>query len=113
MQYFGLFLFIVFYGLAWGATGPPTAALTADPFGRRNLSVVYGWIFASHQLGAAGAAFAAGAVRTYFGDYQLAFMTSGLLCLLAAGLVIRIARLNAARPAGGPAAPRAARAPPD
>jgi predicted MFS family arabinose efflux permease len=92
MQYFGLFLFIVFYGLDWVATVPPTVALTADTFGKRNLGVVYGWIFASHQLGAAGAAFAAGAVRTYFGDYQLAFMTSGLLCLLAAGLVIRISR---------------------
>jgi len=92
MQYFGLFLFIVFYGLDWVATVPPTVALTADTFGRRNLGIVYGWIFASHQLGAAAAATAAGAVRTFFGDYQLAFMTSGLLCLLAAGLVIRISR---------------------
>ena len=92
IQYFGLILFIVFYGLDWVATVPPTVALTADTFGKRNLGVVYGWIFASHQLGAATAAFAAGAVRTYFGDYQLAFMTSGLLCLLAAGLVIRIGR---------------------
>jgi sugar phosphate permease len=53
---------------------------------------VYGWIFAAHQLGAASIAFAAGAVRTFFGDYQLAFMSSGLLCLIAAGLVLRIAR---------------------
>jgi sugar phosphate permease len=92
MQYFGLFLFIVFYGLDWVATVPPTVALTADTFGRRNLGVVYGWVFASHQLGASAAAFGAGAVRTYFGNYQLAFMTSGLLCLIAAGLVIRISR---------------------
>src|SRR6266571_4537439 len=92
VQYFGLILFIVFYGLDWVATVPPTVALTADTFGKRNLGVVYGWIFASHQLGAATAAFGAGAVRTWFGDYQLAFMTSGLLCLLAAGLVIRIGR---------------------
>jgi len=92
VQYFGLILFIVFYGLDWVATVPPTVALTADTFGKRNLGVVYGWIFASHQMGAATAAFAAGAVRTWFGDYQLAFMTSGLLCLLAAGLVIRIGR---------------------
>ncbi len=90
IQYFGLILFIVFYGLDWVATVPPTVALAADTFGKRNLGVVYGWIFASHQLGAAAAAFGAGAVRTYFGDYQIAFMTSGLLCLLAAGLVIRI-----------------------
>jgi len=90
VQYFGLILFIVFYGLDWVATVPPTVALAADTFGKRNVGVVYGWIFASHQLGAAGAAFGAGAVRTFFGDYQVAFMTSGLLCLLAAGLVIRI-----------------------
>jgi len=56
VQYFGLFLFIVFYGLDWVATVPPTVALTADTFGRRNLGVVYGWVFASHQLGAAAAA---------------------------------------------------------
>src|SRR5258707_376723 len=55
--YFGLILFIVFYGLDWVATVPPTVALTADTFGKRNLGVVYGWIFASHQLGAASAAF--------------------------------------------------------
>jgi MFS family permease len=108
VQYFGLILFIVFYGLDWVATVPPTVALAADTFGKRNVGVVYGWIFASHQLGAASAAFGAGAVRTYFGDYQLAFMTSGLLCLLAAGLVIRISR------ARGPevvAAPRPSPAP--
>jgi len=101
LQYFGLILFIVFYGLDWVATVPPTVALAADTFGKRNVGVVYGWIFASHQMGAAAAAFGAGAVRTYFGDYQLAFMTSGLLCLLAAGLVIRIGR--APRPETQPA----------
>lgn len=91
-RYFGLLLFIVFYGLDWVATVPPTVQLARRVFGPREMPVVYGWIFASHQLGAASAAFAAGAVRTFFGDYQLAFMTSGLLCLLAAGLVLRIAR---------------------
>ncbi len=87
---FGLFLFIVFYGLDWVATVPPTVQLARKVFGQQNFAIVYGWIFASHQLGAAAIAFAAGAVRTYFGDYQLAFMSSGLLCLLAAGLVLRI-----------------------
>src|SRR5258707_2312459 len=56
MQYFGLFLFIVFYGLDWVATVPPTVALTADTFGRRNLGVVYWWVFAPHQLGASASA---------------------------------------------------------
>ena len=89
---FALILFIVFYGLDWVATVPPTVQLARKIFGRQNFAIVYGWIFAAHQLGAASIAFAAGAVRTYFGDYQIAFMSSGLLCLVAAGLVLRIAR---------------------
>jgi sugar phosphate permease len=89
---FALILFIVFYGLDWVATVPPTVQLSRKVFGNQNFAIIYGWIFASHQLGAAAIAFAAGAVRTFFGDYQLAFMFSGLLCLLAAGLVLRIAR---------------------
>jgi MFS family permease len=89
---FGLILFIVFYGLDWVATVPPTVYLARRAFGQQNFAIVYGWIFAAHQLGAASIAFAAGAVRTFFGDYQIAFMSSGLLCLVAAGLVLRIAR---------------------
>jgi len=89
---FALILFIVFYGLDWVATVPPTVQLARKAFGAQNFAIVYGWIFAAHQMGAAAIAFAAGAVRTYFGDYQIAFMTSGLLCLVAAGLVLRIAR---------------------
>ena len=89
---FALILFIVFYGLDWVATVPPTVQLARKVFGQQNFAIVYGWIFAAHQMGAAAIAFAAGAARTFFGDYQLAFMSSGLLCLLAAGLVLRIAR---------------------
>ncbi len=89
---FALILFIVFYGLDWVATVPPTVQLARKVFGQQNFAIVYGWVFAAHQLGAASIAFAAGAVRTFFGDYQLAFMSSGLLCLVAAGLVLRIAR---------------------
>jgi sugar phosphate permease len=92
--YFGLALFIVFYGLDWVATVPPTVRLTADIFGRRNVGTVFAWILASHQLGAASIALGAGAMRTWFGDYQAAFMTSGILCLLAAGMVVRIGRTS-------------------
>jgi sugar phosphate permease len=90
--YFGLGLFVVFYGLDWVATVPPTVRLTADVFGKRNVSTVFAWILASHQLGAAAIAFGAGALHTWLGDYQAAFMTSGVLCLLAAGMAIRIGR---------------------
>jgi MFS family permease len=89
-SFLGLMFFIVFYGLDWVATVPPTVAITADVFGRRNMAIVYGWIFASHQLGSAFAAGAGGALRVWLGDYQVTFITAGLLCLIAAGLVIRI-----------------------
>ena len=82
--------FAVFYGLDWVATVPPTVRLTSDVFGKQRVGVVFGWIFASHQLGSAAAAFGAGALRTWFGTYQGAFMGAGLLCLIAAGLVMRI-----------------------
>jgi sugar phosphate permease len=86
----GLSAFAVFYGLDWIATVPPTVRLTAEAFGRENVGVMFGWIFASHQIGAALAATFAGVVRTYLGDYMIAFLLSGTICLLAAGLVLRI-----------------------
>ena len=66
----GLGMFAVFYGLDWIATVPPTVRLTSEAFGRENTGVVYGWIGASHQLGASMAAFGAGAIRTVVGDYR-------------------------------------------
>jgi predicted MFS family arabinose efflux permease len=61
------------------------------------VGVFYGWIFASHQVGAAMAALGGGALRTWLGDYQTTFITAGLLCLIASGLVLRI-RKEPARP---------------
>jgi sugar phosphate permease len=79
----GLGMFAVFYGLDWIATVPPTVRLTSEAFGRENTGVVYGWIGASHQLGASLAAFGAGAIRTMAGDYRSAFWIAGVLCVLA------------------------------
>ena len=84
--------FAVFYGLDWIATVPPTVRLTADTFGKENVGVVYGWIGASHQLGASLAAVMAGVIRTSLGDYRAAFWLSGGLCLLAAALLISTGR---------------------
>jgi sugar phosphate permease len=94
-SFFGLIVFIVFYGLDWVATVPPTIALATAAFGKQKGPVIFGWIFASHQFGAASAAFAAGALRTWLGDYQVTFISAGLLCLIASGLVIRINRAPA------------------
>ena len=73
--FYGLSLFAVFYGLDWIATVPPTVKITADRFGREKAGIVFGWVFAGHQIGAASAAFGAGLVRT-----QLFHLPAGVLC---------------------------------
>ncbi len=88
----GLGWFAVFYGLDWIATVPPTVRLTTEAFGKENTGVIYGWISASHQLGASLAAFGAGAIRTTVGDYQTAFWIAGVLCVLAGASFLTIGR---------------------
>jgi len=78
-----LLLFAVFYGLDWIATVPPTVKLAADAFGPARATLVFGWIFAAHQLGAGFAAYGAGFVRTELGSYSLAFQAAGILCIIA------------------------------
>jgi sugar phosphate permease len=105
--YFGLVIFAVIYGLDWFATVPPSMALTADTFGKQNVGKVYGWIFMSHQVGAAIMASAAGALRTFMGDYQFAFLSGGVIAMIAAGLALQIKPVQ--RPAtSAPAAPQPA-----
>ena len=86
----GLVFFAIVYGLDWFATVPPSMAITADTFGRQNVGKVYGWIFMSHQIGAAIMASAAGAIRTWMGDYQFAFLSGGVIAIIAAGLALQI-----------------------
>ena len=85
-----LSVFSVFYGLDWVATGPATFALTNEVFGRLDAPVIVSWIFAAHQVGGALAAFGAGAVRGMSGSYMMAFIASGIACLLASLLVLRV-----------------------
>jgi sugar phosphate permease len=83
--------FAILFGLDYIATVPPTVALVADTFGRRNVGIVYGWVYFSHMLGAAMAAEIAGLVRDAFGDYTIAIIAGGWLAVAAgvAALVIR------------------------
>jgi predicted MFS family arabinose efflux permease len=101
-EYFGLPLFGLFYGLDWIATVPPTVRLTTDVFGSRDAPVVFGWVVAGHQLGAAFAALGAGMLRSSLGTYTVATMISGGLCVIGAILVLRINR-PAYQPAGAAA----------
>jgi len=82
--------FAVLYGLNWISTVPPTSALAADRFGRQNVGTVFGWIFFAHQVGAAIAAYGAGILHVWFGDYTLSFLLAGGLALLGAGLAFGI-----------------------
>ncbi|WP_245159144.1 MFS transporter [Blastococcus sp. TF02A_35] len=83
--------FIVFYGLDWVATVPPTLALCREHFGAR-APVVFGWVFAAHQLGAAFAAFGGGVIRDVTGSYDLAWYLAGGLCVAAAAMSVSIRR---------------------
>lgn len=88
----GLFGFMVFYGLDWVATVPPTVALCINGFGTQRGPLVFGWVFAGHQLGAALAAWGAGELRDVTGSYRPAFVIAGVGCLVAAAGVTRIRR---------------------
>lgn len=90
-----MLVFIVFYGLDWIATVPPTIALCRQHFGADG-PIVFGWVFASHQIGAAVAATVAGTVRDFTGDYNPAWIGAGVLCLFAAVMSVRIRRLPTA-----------------
>jgi predicted MFS family arabinose efflux permease len=90
-------VFVVFYGLDWVATVPPTVALCHDVLGEGG-TVVFGWVFASHPLGAALATTAAGVVRDVTGTYTAAWLGTGALCLVAAVLSLRVARHAEPRP---------------
>ena len=83
--------FAILFGLDYIATVPPTVALVADRFGSHNVGIVYGWVFASHMVGAAIAAWAAGIVRESVGDYAVAFVAAGWIAIVAgfAALAIR------------------------
>ncbi len=90
--FYGLSLFAMFYGLDWIATVPPTVRLTAQRFGPERANLVFGWIFAGHQLGAGAAAFGAGLSRTLLASYLPAFFVAGALCIIAALLALSISR---------------------
>jgi MFS family permease len=87
--FYGLSLFAVFYGLDWVATVPPTIKIAADRFGEKS-NLVFGWVFAGHQIGAAFAAYGAGFSRTVYESYLPAFFVAGGLCLIAAAFVVTL-----------------------
>ncbi|SCF35328.1 Sugar phosphate permease [Micromonospora viridifaciens] len=96
-----MLVFVVFYGLDWVATVPPTVALCREHFGVSG-AVVFGWVFAAHQVGAAVAATGAGLVRDQLGDYAVAWYAAGTLSIGAAGLSLLLRRPSGEAPVARP-----------
>jgi predicted MFS family arabinose efflux permease len=91
-SFVSLSVFAVFYGLDWIATVPPTVRIANEAFGDKNAPLIFGWVVAGHQLGAACAAFFAGFMRSAQGDYLQAFMIAGVTGIVAAVLSLMIGR---------------------
>jgi MFS family permease len=85
-------VFVIFYGLDWVATVPPTIMLCRTILGPERATVIYGWVFAAHQIGGSIAAFGAAVLRVKLGDYAAAFYISGALCLISSYFVLQIAK---------------------
>ena len=98
-SFYALGLFTIFYGLDWIATVPPTVRLTSNAFGKENTGLMFGWITAIHMIGSAAAAYLGGVMRVNLGNYTQAFIISGVLCFIAAALVMFVGR-SGSKPIG-------------
>jgi sugar phosphate permease len=100
--FYGLSIFAMFYGLDWVATIPPTVKLAAQEFGKEKAGMIFGWIFAAHQLGSATAAYGAGLTRTLLLTYNPALFAAGAACLIAAVSVLMIRLQTRSAPVARP-----------
>lgn len=89
-EFFWLIVFIIFYGLDWIATVPPTINIARQTFGIQKTTVIYGWVFASHQAGSLVASYSGGLIYQYFNTYTWAFLMAGVFCVFASLFVMGI-----------------------
>jgi predicted MFS family arabinose efflux permease len=85
-------VFVIFYGLDWIATVPPTLILCRIVLGPQRSTVVYGWVFVGHQVGASIAALGAAVLRVKLGDYAVSFYIAAIMCIISAFAVLQIAK---------------------
>ena len=95
--FYGLSLFAMFYGLDWVATVPPTVKLATAAFGKERGPMIFGWIFAAHQIGSAAAAYGAGLSRTLLLTYSPALYSAGAACIIAALAIFLVEPVKAGR----------------
>jgi MFS family permease len=98
-------LFAILFGLNYISTVPPTSTLTAELFGRRSVGMLFGWIFFAHQIGAGLASYVGGLVYDWTGTYDWAFISAGILGILASGMVLAIREPSQRTPVPSPARP--------
>jgi MFS family permease len=95
---YGLTLFAMFYGLDWVATVPPTVKLATAAFNKERGAIIFGWIFAGHQIGSAAAAYGAGLTRTVMLSYSPAVYAAGIACIVAAFAIFLVPRPEGTEP---------------
>ncbi len=105
LSFVGLTVFCVFYGLVWIASVPPTVRLLRGVVGSERIGIMVAWITVIHQVGGAAAAYLGGVLRISYGSYQQAFVLSGLLCIVAAVMVLFIGAGRRRGEPGGVTAP--------
>jgi sugar phosphate permease len=103
-DFYGLSIFAMFYGLDWIATLPPTIRIIGTRFGRDRAGIVFGWVFAAHQVGSATAALGAGLSRSLLDTYLPAFYLAGAACLVASLLMLLVRADRRPAVAAAPAA---------
>ncbi len=92
-------LYAFLLGLLWLGTIPLTSGLIVTFFGPRWLSMLYGIVFFSHQLGSFTGAWAGGWLYDTYHSYDLLWWTSVAVAALAAVIHLPIRERPASRPA--------------
>jgi MFS family permease len=95
----GTYLFAAVLGLTWLATVPLTNSLVGQIFGVKYLSTLFSISFLGHQLGGFLGAWAGGAVFDATNSYQIVWLASIALSVMAAALCLPIDERMIVRPA--------------
>ena len=75
--------FGITFGLLWLSTVPPTNGIVAQIFGTKYLSLLFGIVFLSHELGAFGGAYLGGYYYDLYGSYNYAWYIAIALSIFA------------------------------
>lgn len=78
-----LYLVALIAGLAWAGNNSLSSAILSNVYGVKNVGVLYGLTFVSHQLGATISTFLGGWTYETFGTHLISFISAGLILFIA------------------------------